>query len=361
MTDRLDARQREVLGAVIVNYVVARTPVGSRTVSKARADGLSPATIRNTMAELEEMGYLLQPHTSAGRIPTDLGYRYYVDSMMSGKPLTAVESRAIRSALPGADEHPRVEELLQRTVKLLADLSLQVGVVLAPRFTSAILRRLDFHRLPDGRILAVFVSESGIVDHKLITSSVPLSDTELVTISNMVNQNFHGKTLPRIRAELIDQMRREKALYDRLLSEALRLCRSYLDERADDDDEVIVGGTSNVVGEEGFADVDGMRALFRAFEDKNRLVHLLNACLGEDRTQIRIGSECHDPMFSAVTVISSPYRYRDRAVGALGIVGPRRMPYDRLVTLVDSLSTFLSDALALRNGVTSTKGASHGG
>ena len=360
MSGQLSERQREVLAAVILNYAISGSPVGSRTVSRARPDRLSPATIRNTMSELEELGLLLQPHTSAGRVPTDSGYRYYVDAMMGEEPLSSGDNLAIQAALPAEGERPRVGELLHRTVRLLADLSCQVGVLLVPRFPQAILRRVDFHHLPGRQVLAVFVSQTGMVDHKVIAAPEPFTVEELGKMSRLVNESFHGMTLPQIRTRLIEEMHREKALYDRLLARAMGLFNSYLKERGENDDEILVDGTSNVVGESDFADIPQMKALFRAFEDKSRLVELLNVCLDHGRTQIRIGLECEDPIFRDATVITSPYRYRDEAVGALGIIGPRRMPYDRIITLVDTLSQFLSDALAMRTAAGST-GDSHDG
>ncbi len=344
----LSDRHRDVLAAVIVNYVVTGQPVGSRTVSRNSRDGLSPATIRNTMSDLEEMGYLYQPHTSAGRVPTDLGYRYYVDRLMSERPLSRREIRHIRAALPAEEEAPDVDDLLNRTVKLLAGLSSHVGVVLAPRFRHAVLKRLEFLSLPEGRVLVIFVSQTGMVDHRVVSPRERLSDTELSAMTNLVNESFQDLTLPQIRVRVVQLMSEEKALYDRLLARALDLSSRYLAQRADDEDEVLVDGASNVLGEPDFADVARMKALFRAFEDKSRLVDLLNACLAEDRSRILIGSECPDPGFSDLTLITSPYRYRQQPVGALGVIGPRRMDYDRLVTLVDSLSRFLSEALASR-------------
>ena len=360
MTGQLSERQREVLAAVILNYVLSGAPVGSRTVSRARSDGLSPATIRNTMSELEELGLLLQPHTSAGRVPSDRGYRYYVDAMMGEQPLTSGDNLTIQAALPLGGERLAVGDLLQRTVHLLADLSCQVGVLLVPRFPQAILRRVDFHHLPGRQVLAVFVSGTGMVDHKAINSDETFTSPELEKMSALVNENFHGLTLPEIRARLIREMHQEKDLYDRFLARGLGLFHAYLEERGDGDDEILVDGASNVVGEADFADVGRMKALFRAFEEKNRLVQLLNACLDHGTTQIRIGSECEDPIFRDATVITAPYSYRHRAVGALGIIGPRRMPYDRIVTLVDTLSQFLSDALAVR-ATTGPTGDSHDG
>jgi heat-inducible transcriptional repressor len=347
----LSQRHQEILSAVVLNYVVTGTPVGSRTVAKHRSDHLSPATIRNAMADLEEMGFLYQPHTSSGRVPTDLGYRYYVDTLMSQRPLSADEICQIRSALPHEGGPEEVTELLDRTVKLLAGLSSHVGVVLAPRFPHAILKRLEFLGLGPDRILAIFVSQSGMVDHRVIQIEETYGDEELVKMTNLVNDSFQGLTLPQIREKLLAMMSAEKALYDRLLARALELSRDYLDQREDEENELLLDGTSNVLREPTLADdVERMRGLFRAFEDKSRLVNLLNACLQQDRSRIVIGSECHDPTFSDLTLISSPYRYRHQPVGALGVIGPRRMDYERLVVLVDSLSRFLSEALARRAG-----------
>lgn len=344
----LTSRQREVLAAVLLNYVVTGAPVGSRTVSKSREDHLSPASIRNTMSDLEEMGYLVQPHTSAGRVPTDQGYRFYVDSLMCERPLGGDDLETMRQAMTAGPPGRGVDELLARTVKLLAGLSSQVGVVLAPRFSHAVLKRLEFLPLAGNRILALFVSQTGMVDHCILDQSEKFTDSDLATMTNMVNDNFQGLTLPDIRRRVLRMMQEEKALYDRLLAKALQLSQRYLEQRDEGADELLVDGTSNVVGEPDFADVDRMKRLFRAFEDKNRLVELLNACLDRDSPQVLIGSECLDPGFEDLTVITSPYRYREKPVGALGVIGPRRMPYDRLITMVDSFSRFLTESLAAR-------------
>lgn len=344
----LNQRQREVLATIVLSYVVTGAPVGSRTISKSREDHLSPASIRNTMADLEEMGYLTQPHTSAGRVPTDRGYRVYVDSMMSERPTGKEDLEAMRRTLLSNPGNLGIDELLSRTVNLLADLSSHVGIVLAPRFSHAVLKRLEFMGLPDNRVLALFVSQTGMVDHRVFPMPAALSEADLTAMTNLVNENFQGLTLPQVRSRVLRMMKEEKSLYDRLLSQALDLSRRYLEQREEDVDELLVDGTSNVVGEPDFTDVERMKKLFRAFEDKNRLVELLNACLDQDRTQVLIGSECLDPGFDDLTVISSPYRYRQKPVGALGVIGPRRMQYDRLITLVDSFSCLLTESLARR-------------
>jgi heat-inducible transcriptional repressor len=349
MTMPLTHRQQDVLAAVVLDYVLTGSPVGSRTVSKNSPNRLSPATIRNAMADLEEMGFLYQPHTSAGRVPTDLGYRYYVDTLMSRRPLSPEEVRQIHATLPQEAGPGNLDELLGRTAKLLAGLSSHVGVVLTPRFPRAILKRLEFLRLSEDRILALFVSMSGMVDHRVIQVSEPYGDEDLISVTNLVNDNFQGLTLPQIREKVLAMMSAEKALYHRLLARALELSRNYLDQRDDDENEVLLDGTSNVLGEPTLADdVDRMKSLFQAFEDKGRLVTLLNACLDQDKARVLIGSECDDPHFTHLTLISSPYSYRQQPVGAVGVLGPRRMDYERLITLVDSLSRFLTEALARR-------------
>ncbi|MFQ5669836.1 MAG: heat-inducible transcriptional repressor HrcA [Acidobacteriota bacterium] len=345
---QISERQRDILAAVVVQYVLTGNPVGSRTVSKNIAENVSAATIRNTMVDLEEMGYLFQPHTSAGRIPTDQGYRYYVDALMSDCTLNERDQQIINSALPVAGETPGVDVLLARTAHLLADLSSHVGLVLAPRFHSAIMKRLEFLQLPRNRVLAIFVSQSGIVDHKVISVPRPFGETELLNITNLINDNFTGLTLLEIRSRVLKMMSDEKALYDRLLARALELSRSYLEKREEEAEEVLVDGASNVVGEPDFEDVQRMKSLFRAFEEKSRLVEILNACLEQGRSRILIGSETRVPSLSDLTLISSPYSYREQPVGALGVIGPTRMNYDRLVILVESLSRFLSESLSRR-------------
>ncbi|NIV37390.1 MAG: hypothetical protein GWN58_50610, partial [Anaerolineae bacterium] len=202
--------------------------------------------------------------------------------------------------------------------------------------------------LPENRVLALFVSRTGMVDHRVFPLPEPLSEADLTTMTNLVNESFQGLTLPQIRSRVLAMMREEKALYDRLLAQALELSRRYLQEREGDEDELLVDGTSNVVGEPDFADVERMKKLFQAFEDKNRLVNLLNACLDQDRTQVLIGAESLEPGFEDLAVIATPYRYRQQAVGALGVIGPRRMQYDRLITLVNSFSRLLTESLARR-------------
>ncbi|MFQ5766701.1 MAG: heat-inducible transcriptional repressor HrcA [Acidobacteriota bacterium] len=344
----MSARQRQVLAAVVVQYVLTGAPVGSRTISKKFQASLSPATIRNTMADLEELGYLLQPHTSAGRVPTDLGYRYYVDSLMARPNLSAREERLIRDTMPLAGEVSEVHELFARAAKLLASLSAQVGLVLVPRFRNAVLKRLEFLNLGRGRVLGIFISQSGMVDHRIIKVYAVLTDVELQQINNLVNENFHGLTLREMRAWVIRMMSQEKALYDRLLSRALRLSQSYLARREGEEKEVLVEGASNVMAETDFADVARMKELFQAFEDKRRLMELLNGCLQDKGPRVLIGSECADPSLSDLALVTSPYLYRRRPVGAIGIIGPRRMEYEHQVALVDSLSRFLTESLAQR-------------
>jgi heat-inducible transcriptional repressor len=286
----LGERHQEVLASIIVNYVLTGQPVASRTVARASADGVSSATVRNAMADLEEMGYISQPHTSAGRVPTDLGYRYYVDRMMARRPLGAEERRVLAQALPVAGETPDIPIILERAARLLAALSHHVGVVLAPRFPHAIMKRMDFVHLHGRKVLALFVSHSGMVDHRVIEAAEAVTQDDLNRINAFVRERFAGLTLPEIRTRVLGLMSEEKALYDRLLARALDLSHAYLQRRESEEGQILVEGSGAPAGAPGPADIEQMTTLFRAFESKGRLVGLLNACLEQGDTRIYIGS-----------------------------------------------------------------------
>jgi len=347
-------RHEDVLASIILNYLVSVDPVGSRTVALHSRDNLSAATIRNTMADLEELGYLVQPHTSAGRVPSDLGYRYYVDSLMATRPLSRQERRIISRALPREGDQADLPELLERSVKVLAALSLHVGIVLAPRLSQAVLGHLEFVGLPDQRVLVVFVSGDGAVSHRVIRVAEAVPEDDLHRMSRLVNDRFAGLTLPEMRTRLLEMMSEEKALYDRLLARALELSSAWLQSSDAGASDVLVEGASHIVGDPAFPSPERMKALFRAFEDKHRLVQLLGACLEEDRPRILIGSELESPDFTDTTLITAPYRAGAQPLGVVGVLGPRRMEYGRMVTLVHSLSRLLSEALARRAGATPT-------
>src|SRR5207244_6172656 len=259
-----DSRRQAVLSAIIEQHLISGEAVGSHVVSDkfASAAGWSSATIRNVMAELEELGLLQQPHTSAGRIPTDKGYRYYVDNMLDSTRLSKTDLRAIESIGFGRETTVRPDRLLEKASHVLSELSENVGIVMLPSLAENRLRHIRFVRLPDNRILVVLMSTSNIVHDKVIRIDEQFSQDELDRTARYLNAEFGGKSLSVIRAEIIELMKEEKALYDRLLRNAIILCERSLDEESATG-EVYIDGTFNIFTKPEFASAEKIRELFR--------------------------------------------------------------------------------------------------
>ena len=334
-----DARAQAVLAAIIKEHLRTGEPVGSRTVAEScpGATRWSPATIRNVMAELEEAGLVEQPHTSAGRVPTDKGYRFYVDHHVGhGARLSRADLTAIDRVLEGADASPG--RLMEKVSHLLSELSENVGIVVSPPLAESRLQHIEFSALADGRVLAVMVFAPNVVQHKIVRVGEPLGHEELERAARYLNAEFTGKTLNAIRAELLSAVRAEKVLYDRLLRNALLLCGQSLDAGPEDAGEVYVDGASNILSKPDFADIARLRELFRALEEKSRLIELLNECVGRGDSpatvSVRIGRELIAPAMQACALITAPYR-TGAGAGALGVFGPMRIEYARTMAVVN--------------------------
>ncbi len=344
--DILDERSREILALLIKTHISTGQPVGSRAIARLSSEGLSAATVRNIMAELEQAGYLQQPHTSAGRIPTDKGYRFYVDHILEKTRLSEVDETTIQRGMLGK-QWPSAEQLMTRASHLLSHLSESVGIVVSPRFSTDLIRHIEFVRLSDGRILVVTVSRAGIVQDRLIRLESNFTQDELDRTARYINANFSGMSLVGIRAELLKRMAEEKALYDRLLQNAILLCEKGLSETEEAEAEVFVEGTSNILTKPDFADLERLRELFRLFEEKSRLVKLLNECIAtQPPIGVRIGAENGLPGLQGCAVITSTYSYGHQVMGSLGVVGPMRMEYARMINVVDYVARLLEQALA---------------
>ena len=337
----LDGRSRDVLKSVIRLHVTTGEPVGSESLARAFNRSLSPATIRGIMAELERRGYLDHPHTSAGRVPTDEGYRVYVDSLMSHEPLPSSDAAAISSRLQVRDRSP--QQVLQDASHLLSRLSHQVGFALAPDLGGTVFRHVDFVRLTHPRILVVMVSRTGLVTSKVIELDDELTPEQLQACANYLNAEFSGMTLVAIRTRLLELMREEKALYDSLLMSVVAVGERAF-SAGGEGGQVFLEGTANMLDQREFEDFGRMRALFQTFEEKSRLVRILNAYLSGTGIRITIGHENPDPELKDMALVTASYAVDGQRLG-VGVIGSTRMEYARMITLVDHVARAVSRAL----------------
>ncbi len=345
MSEDLNERSRRILEAIIEDHIISAEPVGSRAVTRRHPLGLSPATVRNVMADLEEMGYLVSPHTSAGRVPTEKGYRFYVDSLLQVGPLSDQERRRIETyyRLEGL----RVEERLREASKVLSAISHYTGIVMAPRFTSTLFRHIEFIKLSQGKLLVVFVSQSGLVQNKIIEYPEEISPHELEQITNYLNQTLTGLSIQEVKARIVEEMAQDKALYDTLLKRALQLSSEALREEMGG--QVFIEGASNILEQPEFSDVARMKRLFRTFEKKSLLVELLDKAQRAKGVQIFIGSEAEYSEIEGCSLITSTYSSRRGTIGTLGVIGPTRMPYSMVIPIVDYTARLVGQVLELES------------
>jgi heat-inducible transcriptional repressor len=303
---------------------------------------LSPATIRNIMSDLEESGYLTQPHTSAGRVPSEKGYRFYVDNLDSGR-LSKSDERYISRVLAESDT---AEDVMQRASYVLSIISKNVGIVIAPPMASTILKHIEFVDLGEGKLLVVLVSKTGLLQRKLIRVTDRYMQEELNRAGNYLVENFAGRTLTDIRNDLLTRMQAERILFDRMLT----LLQAWSDtlQTESDVDAVYLQGTSNILSKPEFADVERMRELFQMFEEKGRLVKILNECIASnppDGVKIAIGSELGVPNMRDFAFITAAYPSAGRRTGLLGIIGPTRLEYDRGISIVGYLGRLVGEMI----------------
>lgn len=343
----LDDRKKEILAAIVKVHVTTGQPVGSFMLAKQSSERLSSATMRNICAELEEEGYLTHPHTSAGRVPTDKGYRYYVDHLMSATKLSPSDAAVINRQLLDEETLSSPERMMERTSQLLSQLSDNVGIVVPPSVSQDRLHHIEFVKLPDSRILVITASSVGRVQDRLIRLDEELSQDDLNATARYLIENFRGMSLAEIRDELLSRMTEEKALYDQLLRNAMLLFSQSL--RAGDQPDVFIEGASNIIAKPDFSDTERMRALFKMFEQKGRIVKILNECIEDARREsiaVRIGSENRFLDLRDCTVIASPCFYGNgETAGSIGVVGPTRIEYDRLISIVTYIASVFERAL----------------
>ncbi|AEG94431.1 heat-inducible transcriptional repressor HrcA [Ramlibacter tataouinensis] len=329
----LDDRAKLLLKALVERYIADGQPVGSRTLSRASGLELSPATIRNVMSDLEDLGLIASPHTSAGRVPTARGYRLFVDTMLTVQ----------RERLPAASLAPdQPQRVITNAAHLLSNLSQFVGVVMAPRRNS-VFRHIEFLRLSDRRYLVIIVSPDGDVQNRVVFTEGDYTQQQLVEAANLLNAHYAGLTIEQVRERL-------KGEVDKLRGEIGQLMKTAVDASTDamsQADEVVISGERNLLAVSDFSsDMSQLRRAFELFEKKTQLMRLLDISSQAEGVRIFIGGESQVVPFEELSIVSAPYEVDGQVVGTLGVIGPTRMPYDRMIQIVDITAKLVSNALS---------------
>jgi heat-inducible transcriptional repressor len=341
MNSMLDKRAQILLKTLIERYIAEGQPVGSRTLSRYSGLDLSPATIRNVMADLEELGLIASPHTSAGRVPTPRGYRFFVDTLLTLKPLDRVEIHQLEEQL---DTENR-QRLVASASHLLSELTHFAGVVMTPR-RSAGFRHIEFLRLSESRILVIIVTPEGDVQNRILQVERPFSPSELVEAANILNQNYAGLTFEEIRRRIRDELRQLTEDMTRLMTAALEAGSRAASESSDD---VVISGESNLLDSHDLSsNMVNLRKLFELFERKTGLLQLLDVSNRAQGVQIFIGGESGVAPLDECSVITAPYTVDGQVVGTVGVIGPTRMAYERVIPLVDITARLLTGLLTPR-------------
>jgi heat-inducible transcriptional repressor len=337
---KLDKRAQTLLKTLVERYIAEGQPVGSRTLSRYSGLELSPATIRNVMSDLEEMGFIASPHTSAGRVPTPLGYRLYVDTLLTVKPLADADMHEIEDAI----QPDQPQRLLSQASSLLSQLTHFAGVVVAPRRQQPSIRQIEFLPLSEKRILLIIVTSAGDVQNRILFTQRSYTPAELSMAANYLNQHCTGLDFEQIRGRLNEELRQLRADMVDLMNQALDAGNEAVRESSD---RTVISGERNLLEiDELSSNMGRLRALFDLFEQKTGLAQLLDVGSRAEGVQIFIGGETGMAPLDECSVIAAPYEIDGRIVGSIGVVGPTRMAYERVIPIVDITAKLLSSALS---------------
>jgi len=333
-------REREILTAIVETFIATGEPVGSRTLARSSREGLSPATIRNVMSDLADAGFLDQPHTSAGRIPSAAAYRYYVEQITGNARLSTADENMIQGALSGVAD---VQEFMERTSHVLSLISHNVGVAIATGGPRNALEHVYFSRLGDQKVLAVVVTRSGIVRDRVLRMDLPQADLDAA--ARFINENFRGWTMEAMRAELARRLERERSEYDRLMASVERLYKQGALATDDSAQMVFVEGAANLVA--GEQDRRRLQELLKTLEEKQKVVELLSAYLGAKQEAVRvvIGLDEAPPLLSNFVLIGAPARVGGEVMGSLAVIGPKRIDYQHAITAVSYIARLFDKVL----------------
>ena len=335
----LDERARHLLKALVERYIADGQPVGSRTLSKASGMDLSPATIRNVMSDLEELGLIVSPHTSAGRIPTARGYRLFVDTMLT---MQRDQFPAAGALAPPRLAPDQPQKVFSNAANILSSLSQFVGVVMAPRRTS-VFRHIEFLRLSEKRFLVIIVSPDGDVQNRVIFTETDYTQTQLIEASNFLNSHYAGMAIEEVRERLQREVEVLRGEIASLMQAAVKVSSEAIESR----DEVVISGERNLLAVSDFSgDMGNLRKLFDLFEQKAQLMRLLDVSSRAEGVRIYIGGESQVVPYHELSVVTAPYEVDGKVVGTLGVIGPMRMPYEKMIQIVDITAKMVSSALS---------------
>jgi heat-inducible transcriptional repressor len=343
MTTAISERKQQILRAVVINYIKTAEPVGSRTVARSYRMGLSSATIRNEMADLEELGYLIQPHTSAGRIPSQLGYRYYVDNLMSLEDLSDDDELALSTSL-STEKMREIEQIIFNSARVLSSATNQTSLIMGPQFKKSAFRQMRILPLDETRGLVVLITDTGFIKNKVIDMKQQLSQAELHQVVSYLNQKLSGLTIDQVTTSLINELKRDLFKRLEILEQAFILLEESLKEEKQI--RVFLGGTTNILNQPEFKDVDKIRRMLNLFEQQLLLFQILEESSNDDDITIRIGGENECIDIQECTLITGTYKIHDKTIGTLGVLGPTRMDYSRVVSVMRRLVDHLNQSLS---------------
>ncbi len=346
MAENLTEREKTILRNIIYSFIQTATPVGSRYISKRHAIGLSPASVRNVMADLEYLGYIDHPHTSAGRVPTDKGYRVYVDSLVALEQLSETERTAIQMQLQNAS--PEIDELLKATSKLLGTISHQLGVVSSPRISAGVFEKLELVQISSTRILVIMSIRSGLVRTIMMEVHAEIPKTKLEDLAQVLNERFSGMTLAQIRKTFSSRVRD-------IESEETGLIRLFVDSvdklftNSGSADKLHIGGTQSLLSQPEFFDTENFRSIIEILENEDIIVHILEKKEPkEGEISVSIGQENEDKKLRDYTIVTSQYAIGD-TIGTISVFGPKRMNYSKVIPVVDYVARTISSIFANGN------------
>ena len=343
MDSQLDARSRHLFRVLVENYIDEGQPVGSRTLARMSDIDVSPATVRNIMSDLEALGYVHSPHTSAGRVPTALGYRLFVDTLIEVKPLTSSIVTGLKKQLVEPEYNQQI--LVETASSLLSSLTQMAGVVTVPQQHNAAFRQIEFLNLSDRRILAILVVDQKEVQNRIIHLDREYTSSELREAANYLNELLAGRTLQSVRKLLLQELDRVRQDMNELMRTAITLGEKIFPENEEPQQNYIVDGQTNLMEFEELSNIEKLRGLFEAFGQKKEILHLLDRCICASGVKLFIGDESGYEVLDDCSIVSAPYAVNEDVKGVLAVVGPTRMAYDRVIPIVDVTARLLSEAL----------------